>query len=106
MLTKEIREADIDTLRTLTDKFKEKYSSGVIVLGTVINEKPQILAVVTDDLVKTGIHAGNIVKKISPIIGGGGGGRPNMAQAGGSLPEKLDEALNAVKKVLVDQINL
>lgn len=105
LLTKEIREADIDTLRNLTDKFKEKYSSGVIVLGTVINEKPQILAVVTDDLVKTGIHAGNIVKKISPIIGGGGGGRPNMAQAGGSLPEKLSEALNAVENALVDQIS-
>ncbi len=106
LLTKEIREADIDTLRSLTDKFKEKYSSGVIVLGTVINEKPQILAVVTEDLVKTGIHAGNIVKIISPIIGGGGGGRPNMAQAGGSLPEKLGEALNAVEKVLLGQINL
>jgi len=105
LLTKEIRDADIDALRTLTDKFKERYSSGVIVLGTIIQGKPQIIAVVTDDLVKNGIHAGNIVKKISPIIGGGGGGRPNMAQAGGNLPEKLVEALNMVENVLLEQVN-
>ena len=71
---------------------KTKAKSAVIVLGFAEGEKATLLAAVTDDMVKS-ISASDILKQISPIIEGGGGGRPNMAQAGGKKPEKLDEAL-------------
>ena len=91
-----IDDADIDVLRSMTDKFKERYSSGVIVLGSVVNEKPILIAAVTEDLVKRGLHAGQIVKHVAAIVGGGGGGRPTLAQAGGRDAEKLPEAIQSV----------
>jgi alanyl-tRNA synthetase len=81
-----------DTLREMTDWFREKAHSGVIVLGTVYDGKPTLIASVSDDLTKK-IHAGNLIKTIAPIVGGGGGGRPTMAQAGGKDPAKLADAL-------------
>ena len=91
-----IDDADIDVLRSMTDKFKERYNSGVIVLGSVVNEKPILIAAVTDDLVKRGLHAGQIVKHAAAIVGGGGGGRPSLAQAGGKDAQKLPEAIQSV----------
>jgi alanyl-tRNA synthetase len=82
-------------LRDLADQLKDKIKSGVVVLGSAAGDKVLLVAVVTKDLTKK-LHAGNIVKQVAGIVGGGGGGRPDMAQAGGSKPEKLDEAMEAV----------
>ena len=83
-------------LREMTDWFRDRVSSGVAVLGTISDGKPVIIATVTDDLVARGVKAGDIVREVAKIVGGSGGGRPNMAQAGGRDPEKLGEALAAV----------
>ncbi len=91
-----IDDVDIDMLRNMTDKFKERYRSGVVVLGSIVNEKPILIAAVTEDLVKRGLHAGQIVKHVAAIVGGGGGGRPTLAQAGGKDAKKLPEAIQSV----------
>jgi len=96
VLTALIKDTDIDNLRQMCDLFRQKYSSGVVVLGTVTNEKPMIICAVTDDLVKRGLNAGNIVRTAAEAMGGSGGGRPNLAQAGGKYPEKLSEAMDKV----------
>ena len=82
-----------DELRELADSLKQKIGSGIIVLGTTSIEKVFLVASVTKDLVER-VKADEFIKKIAPLIGGGGGGRPDFAQAGGTKPEKLDQALN------------
>jgi alanyl-tRNA synthetase len=89
-----------DTLRDMADWFRDSVKSGILIIGGVTEGKPQILIAVTDDQAKQGVHAGSLIKQIAPIIGGGGGGRPNMAQAGGKDPSKLDEALQAARRLL------
>jgi alanyl-tRNA synthetase len=91
---------NMDQLKALGDKVREKMSSGVAVFGTIIKETPQVLCVVTDDLVKSGIKAGNIVKILGKALGGGGGGKPHMATAGGKDTEKLDEILRQADMLL------
>lgn len=91
-----LKEADNDTLRLMTDAFREKHPSGVAALGSVINDKPTIICAVTEDLVKRGLNAGEIVKAVAGIMGGSGGGRPVLAQAGGKDASKLSEALDKV----------
>ena len=88
--------ANVDSLRTMTDIFRNKYEQGVIVLGSIVNNRPILVASVSQDLVKKGYNAGDIVKNISKIICGSGGGKPNLAQAGGKDPDKLTEALSEV----------
>ncbi len=73
--------------------------SGIIVLGAVSGKKALLISIVTNDLTKK-YQAGKIIKEIAGIVGGGGGGRPDMAQAGGSKPENLDKALNAVSNLI------
>ncbi|HQA60633.1 MAG TPA: DHHA1 domain-containing protein, partial [Tepidanaerobacteraceae bacterium] len=90
----------IDDLRKMSDTLRQKLKSGIIVLGSVSGDKIIFVAAVTDDLTKKGYHAGNIVKNVAQIAGGGGGGRPNFAQAGGKKLEKLDEALASVSKMI------
>lgn len=85
--------ADVDTLRAMTDRFRQKYQSGVVVVASAPDNRPVIIAAVTEDLVKRGINAGEIVKAAAQVVGGGGGGRPTLAQAGGKDSEKLPEAL-------------
>ncbi|MCB9119699.1 MAG: alanine--tRNA ligase [Caldilinea sp.] len=87
---------DVDTMRQMTDWFRDKLGSSVVAVGAVVDEKPMIVAAVTDDLVGRGLHAGNIVRDAAKLMGGGGGGRPTMAQAGGRDSAKLDEALQSV----------
>jgi alanyl-tRNA synthetase len=87
-------------LREMGDWLRDKLGSGVVVLGAVIEDKPLFLAMITPDLVKQGYHAGNLVKALAQIVGGGGGGKPDMAQAGGKDPDKLPEALANVSKLL------
>jgi alanyl-tRNA synthetase len=93
VLVTSLPEADADILRQMTDRFRERYVEGVIVLGSVQKGKPVFVVSVSDDLVTRGVHAGEIVKVAATVVGGGGGGRPNMAQAGGKDAEKLGEAL-------------
>ncbi len=96
VLTCILKEADNDTLRAMTDLFREKHPSGVVALGSVVNDKPTIICAVTEDLVKRGVMAGDIVKTVAGIMGGSGGGRPVLAQAGGKDASKLAEALDQV----------
>lgn len=94
---------DAARLREMGDWLRDKLGSGVVVLGTVLNDKPHLLAMVTRDLVGRGYHAGNLVKALAPVVGGGGGGRPDIAQAGGDDASKLDEALGQVARLLQEQ---
>ena len=96
--------ASVDEMRRLADDLRNKLHSGVVILGAVIHDKPMLIAAATPDVIQRGVHAGNIVKALAPVIGGGGGGRPNMAQAGGRDASKLDEALKAAAGVVAEQI--
>ncbi|NDY71213.1 alanine--tRNA ligase [Desulfobacter hydrogenophilus] len=95
VLAKRVEIENPSQLRDLADKFKTKLGSGVLLLGAESNGKALLISMVTDDLTKT-FKAGNIVKTAAGIVGGGGGGRPDMAQAGGTKPEFLDKALESV----------
>ncbi len=97
LLAAKVNAADGDTLRQLTDLFRDKLGSSVVMLGAVIDQKPMLVASVTQDLIARGMHAGNLVRDTAKIIGGGGGGRPNMAQAGGKDADQLDAALASVQ---------
>ncbi|WP_144524069.1 alanine--tRNA ligase [Bacillus pumilus] len=98
VLTEKVNAKDMNHLRTMVDDLKVKLGSAVIVLGAVQNGKVNISAGVTKDVIEKGLHAGKLVKQAAEICGGGGGGRPDMAQAGGKQPEKLEEALATVEE--------
>ena len=104
LLATALEDVDMNGLRDLGDQLKEKLGEGVVVLASVNGGKVNLLAMVTDQAQKAGAHAGNLIKGIAAIVGGGGGGRPNMAQAGGKNPEKVPEALKAAGDILADQI--
>ena len=91
-----LQNADSETLRQMCDRFRQKFSSGVVVLGSAVEGHPVLIAAVTDDLIKRGILASEIVKTIAQVVGGSGGGRPNLAQAGGKDPTRLQEAIDQV----------
>ncbi|WP_062104602.1 alanine--tRNA ligase [Bacillus niameyensis] len=97
VLVQKVSGVDMNTLRTTVDDLKQKISSGIIVLGSAQNDKVNIIAAVTKDLTNK-YHAGKLVKEVASRCGGGGGGRPDMAQAGGKNPEKLDSALEYVQE--------
>ncbi len=96
--------ADMDTLREMADKFRQKYPTGITVLASAKDDKPILIAAVTEDLVKRGLHAGDLVKQAAQVVGGGGGGRPTLAQAGGRDPEKLSEALDQVQVYIREKL--
>ncbi|SIQ13508.1 alanine--tRNA ligase [Halanaerobium kushneri] len=100
LLTAELDGLDNSALRNLNDQLKDKIDSAVIVLASKGENKVIFVASVTDDLIKKGFKAGDIISKVARIAGGGGGGRPDMAQAGGSKPEKTAEALAEVEKIV------
>ncbi|MHC1740950.1 MAG: alanine--tRNA ligase [Anaerolineaceae bacterium] len=102
VLTAVLKNTDVDTMRQMCDLFRQKFASGVVVLGSITNDRPMIICAVTDDLIKRGMNAGNIVRAAAEVIGGSGGGRPNLAQAGGKLPEKLNDSLNLAHNYIVD----
>jgi alanyl-tRNA synthetase len=89
-----------DALRQMGDRLRDRLGSGVIVLGAVIEGRPSLLAMVTPDLVGRGIRAGDIVRETATIVDGRGGGRPELAEAGGKDPERLDDALAAVATIV------
>jgi alanyl-tRNA synthetase len=89
-----------ETLLLITDYLREKLKSIIIVLGTVYEDRPLFMAVVTQDLVSKGYNASNIIKQVAKVVGGGGGGKPTMAQAGGKDKTKIDEALKLVRSLI------
>jgi len=103
VLAARVSAVDMDNLRGMVDELKNKLGSAVVVLGAVDGEKVNLVAGVTKDLMDQGIHAGKIIKEVATRCGGGGGGRPDMAQAGGKDPSKLQEALDAVAEFVKSQ---
>jgi alanyl-tRNA synthetase len=91
-------------LRDLADQLADKLGGGVVVLASEADGKVNLVAKATDDAQAKGAHAGNIIKGIAGLVGGGGGGRPNMAQAGGKNPAGIDDAIAEAEKVLEGQI--
>ncbi|WDL96307.1 alanine--tRNA ligase [Alicyclobacillus sp. ALC3] len=101
MLAAIIEDADADALRQLTDELRVKLQSYVLVLGSATNDKVTLVAAVSSDLQKQGLHAGQLVKEVAAVTGGGGGGRPDLAQAGGRDAAKLPEAIAKVADIVV-----
>lgn len=100
-----VADVDMNELRNLGDSLKEKLGTGVVVLASSQGaDKVNLIVTATDDAVKKGVHAGNIIKACAAMVGGGGGGRPNMAQAGGKNPAGIDAALEQAKKTLEEQL--
>ena len=104
LLTVKLENTDMDALRNLGDSLKEKIDNAVIVLASANDGKVSLITMASDGAVKCGAHAGNLIKAIAPLVGGGGGGRPNMAQAGGKNPSGIDNALSEAEKILETQI--
>ncbi len=100
VLAAKIPSARPQTMREMGDLLRDKLKSGIIVMGTIYEDKPAFIAFVTPDLTAKGYHAGKIIKQVAAAAGGGGGGRPEMAQAGGKDKKKLDEALKLVKSLV------
>ena len=105
LLAAQIDGVDMNGLRDLGDQLKEKLGDGVVVLASGNDGKVSLMATATDGAMKKGAHAGNLVKGIAGCVGGGGGGRPNMAQAGGKNPAGIPDALEKAAEVLEGQIN-
>ena len=104
LLAAKVPGVDMNSLRELGDQLKEKLGDGVVVLLSEKEGKVNLIAMATEGAMAKGAHAGNLIKGIAALVGGGGGGRPNMAQAGGKNPAGMDEAVTACAKVLGEQI--
>ncbi len=96
VLAAKVQASDMNNLRNMADDLKQKLGSAVVLLGSAHEGKVNLIAAVTKDLVEKGFHAGKLVKEVAARCGGGGGGRPDMAQAGGKDPEKLDLLFNSL----------
>jgi len=103
VLSTQVEAESMENLREYLDKLRDKLESGIIMLGSVNNGKVFLAAAVTQDLVKKGFHAGRLIREVARITGGGGGGRPDMAQAGGKDPQKLPQALSGVLSLVQEQ---
>jgi alanyl-tRNA synthetase len=99
LLATAVEGQDAEGLRLLMDKLRDQIQSGVVVLGSAVDDKVSLCVGVTKDCVGK-VKAGDIVKQLAPMVGGGGGGRPDMAQAGGKLPDKLPEAIAKAPEVV------
>jgi len=104
LLAAKVSGVDMNGLRDLGDQLKEKLGEGVILLASDLDGKVNLVAMATEDAMKKGAHAGNLIKGIAALVGGGGGGRPNMAQAGGKNPGGIEAAIAEAEKVLDGQI--
>ena len=104
VLAVRVNGVDMNGLRELGDQLKTKLGEGVVVIASETDGKVSLMATVTDGAQKAGAHAGNLIKGIAALVGGGGGGRPNMAQAGGKNPAGIPDALAKVKEVVAEQI--
>ena len=104
LLATSVSGVDMNGLRDLGDQLKEKLGEGVVVLASDCDGKVNLVAMATDGAMANGAHAGNLIKGIAALVGGGGGGRPNMAQAGGKNPAGIDAAIKEAAIVLEGQI--
>jgi alanyl-tRNA synthetase len=104
VVTEVVKGVEVDDLRKTVDSLKKDLGSCAIILGTVENGRATLIASLSSDLVKKGLHAGKIAGEIAKIVGGGGGGRADMAQAGGQLPDKICEAIDLGFKILQKKI--
>lgn len=104
VLVTRVEAQDMDTLRNMADMFRDKLNSGIVVLGSTMDDKVNLIAAVTQDLTSK-VHAGNIIKEVAKLTGGGGGGRPDLAQAGGKDPSALDYALSQAPGIIEGQVN-
>ena len=95
---------DMNGLRDLGDQLKAKVGEGIVVIASANDGKVNLIAMATDAAVKAGAHAGNLIKEVAPLVGGGGGGRPNMAQAGGKNPAGVADAVAKAKEVASGQL--
>lgn len=103
LLAAQVNAGGMDALRGVADELKAKLGSAVLALGAVDGDKVNLIVAVTPDLVGQGLHAGKLVKELAAICGGGGGGKPELAQAGGKDPSKLGEALAAAERFVLEQ---
>ena len=104
LLAVKVAGVDMNGLRDLGDQLKDKLGEGVVVLVSETEGKVNLIAMATDGAMEKGAHAGNLIKGIAGLVGGGGGGRPNMAQAGGKNPAGMDSAIEKVSEILAEQI--
>lgn len=105
VLATKVDGVDMNALRNLGDQLKEKVGSGVVLLASKMGaDKVNLIAMATDDAIKAGAHAGNLIKEAATLVGGGGGGRPNMAQAGGKNPNEIDALLAKTYEIVENQI--
>lgn len=104
VLACEVQAADMNTLRDMSDLFRDKLGSGVVALGAKSDAGVNLIVALTKDLSQSGLHAGKMIKEVAGITGGGGGGRPDMAQAGGKDYSKLTEALALVPQLVAGQL--
>ena len=104
LLAVKVDGVDMNGLRDLGDQLKEKLGEGVVVLASEKDGKVNLIAMATEGAMKQRAHAGNLIKGIAALVGGSGGGRPNMAQAGGKNPAGIPQAVEAVAGVLAGQI--
>ena len=100
LVTQKMKDVDMNQLRDLGDQIKNQIGDGLVVLVSEMNGKVNLMVTATDGAVKSGIHAGNLIRELAPVIGGGGGGRPGMAQAGGKNPAGIDTLLAKVKELI------
>lgn len=97
----EVQASNVGALRKTGDHLKKQIGKGVVVIGSVIEGRPMVVVMATDDTLKAGIHAGNIAKGLANKMGGGGGGSPSVAQAGGKNADQLGPALDSAEQVIV-----
>jgi alanyl-tRNA synthetase len=97
--------ADDKQLLALTDQLASKMGDAAVVLGSVVSDRPLLVAVATPSAVEKGVKAGAIIKQVAPLVGGGGGGRDTMARAGGKDPERLGEALDEARRLIDEALN-
>jgi len=100
-----VKDVDMNALRTLSDDLKVKIGSGVVILASDNGDKVNLIVTATDDAVQAGAHAGKIIKDAAKLVGGGGGGRPNMAQAGGKNPAGIGSALDTAVELAKGQLS-
>ena len=104
VLAAKVEAPDVDALRELCDRFRDRLGTAVVGLGAVINERPMLVVAITPDLVERGLHAGKLAGAAAREMGGGGGGRPNMAQAGGKDGERLPQALEMLRRLVSEAL--
>ncbi|RGF51036.1 MULTISPECIES: alanine--tRNA ligase [unclassified Eubacterium (in: firmicutes)] len=104
LLATKVADVDMNGLRNLGDQLKEKMGGGVVVIVSTTNDKANVIVMADNDAISKGAHAGNMIKEIAKCVGGGGGGRPNMAQAGGKNPAGADMAIEKAKEILESQL--